>query len=344
MQRRALHMAITAKKRAWRPGKIEVQASEMARREADRQARRIPWQQLLRARHQYVEWNAFSLWVRGIVEAEGELPGWLAEIIVQRCPGLRGSRWLRSEAGSELGAQLDREIRRWVEENVLADSKYGSWMRAVTFYAVRDPVYARDRAYGQWCEMLWKQQHPSSYLSFEEWRRASECCADEVLDAFEMREDKRRILKDSRRIDSARLTAAVAEYMEWEAFTYWLRSLLEADTKFPETVRQELERRCPGFLESDQELRSELAPENYTRRWKALLEWDDNHFFPHARQEGWFDTLRFYARAHPRSVRTIDYWVFYWDEHWSTRPLDTYPSFQEWRQAADNYVVPSIEE
>ena len=57
-------MANTSKQRAWRPSKVEVRASEMARREADRQARRIPWERLLKARHQYVEWNAFSLWVR----------------------------------------------------------------------------------------------------------------------------------------------------------------------------------------------------------------------------------------------------------------------------------------
>jgi hypothetical protein len=93
--------------------------------------------------------------------------------------------------------------------------------------------------------------------------------------------------------------------------------------------------------ESDKELRSTLSSEDYTRRWKALLEWGEERFFVEARGEASFDTLVYHARAHPRSVRTVDYWVFYWDEHWSTQSLRTYPSFESWRQAADNYVVRS---
>ena len=139
--------------------------------------------------------------------------------------------------------------------------------------------------------------------------------------------------------DPERLTAAVAQYMEWEAFTYWLRSLLEADAPFPETVTREVQLRCPGFLESDKELRSTLSPEGYIRRWKALLEWGEERFFAAPRREGWFKTVVYHARAHPRSARTVDYWVFHWDMYWSTQPLGTYPSFELWRQAADNYVV-----
>jgi hypothetical protein len=74
-------------------------------------------------------------------------------------------------------------------------------------------------------------------------------------------------------------------------------------------------------------------------RWKALLEWGEERFFPEAQRGGWFNTVVYYARAHPRSARTVDYWVFHWDTYWSTQPLRTYPSFELWRQAADTYVV-----
>lgn len=157
-------------------------------------------------------------------------------------------------------------------------------------------------------------------------------------------EDKRRIIKTSRLVSSERLKAVVAEYMEWEAFTYWVRSLLEADIRFPETVTRELERRCPGFLESDRELRSTLTLENYTQRWKALLKWGEERFFADARRDGWYNAVVYRARAHPRSTRTVDYWVFYWDEQWSTLPLDRYPSIMEWRRSADDYVVGSMDD
>ena len=70
-------------------------------------------------------------------------------------------------------------------------------------------------------EWKWRRLRPS----FEEWRRASEQCDDEVLGAFPMTEDRRRIIKTIRAIGPERLTQATDEYMGWEAFPYWLRSL-----------------------------------------------------------------------------------------------------------------------
>jgi hypothetical protein len=319
----------------------EARVSEMARREADRQARRMPWKHLLQAKRQYVDWSAFSLWVRAITDTEGEVPCWLAQILEQRCPGLLESDPRRNVADPVQDPLICRRISEWIENNILGQAKDEGWLRAVTYYGARDPNFLRDCAYWQHCVRQWKQQRPSAYPSFEEWRRASEQCDDEILDAFEMREDGRRIIKAIRAIGPERLAEAVAQYIDWEAFTYWLRSLLEADTKFPETVAKEVQRRCPGFLERDEALRSTLSPDNYTRRWKALVEWGENRFFVEARKEGWLDALVSYARAHPRSARTVDYWVFYWDEQWSARPLGIYPSFEEWRQAADDYVMQS---
>ena len=325
------------KERRRRTIKAETCVSEMARREADRHARRIPWQRLLEARQQYVEWNAFSLWARAVAEAEGEVPTWLAKVLEDHCPGVLGAD--RTCRIAHQDPRLNRRILEWFESRVLAQAKHEGWLRAVTFYAVRDPAFVRDCAYSQHCEVQWKQQRPSAYPPFEEWRKCSERCIDAVLDAFEMAGDKRQIVKISRLVGPERFAAAVAQYMEWEAFTYWLRSLLESDAKFPDAVAKELQRRCPGFLECDEELRNTLSPEDYTRRWKALLEWGENRLFSEMQQEGWFDAVVYEARAHPQSVRTVDYWVFYWDDHWSSSPLEAFPSFQEWRCAADDFVV-----
>jgi hypothetical protein len=330
-------MVNSPKQRTPRTSEVEARVLEMARREADRQARRIPWQRLLEARQQYIEWNAFSLWARAIAEAEGCAPAWLKKVVEERCPGLLGSD--RSSEITHQDPLLYRRILEWFETNVLAQAKEEGWLRAVTFHAVRDPECVRDWAYWQHSEAQWKRQRPSAYPSFEEWRRSSEQCADQVLDALEMKEDKRQIIKAVRVAGPGRLEAAVAQFMEWEAFTYWLRSLLESDAKFPDAVAKELQRRCPGFLECDEELRNTLPPEGYTKRWKALLEWGENSFFSNIQKEGWFEAVAYKARAHPRSVRTVDYWVFYWDEHWSSGSLDGYPSFQEWRRAADDSVV-----
>ena len=96
----------TTKPRAWRPSKEEVRVSEMARREADRRARRVRWERLLEARKQYVEWSAFSLWVRVILESEGEIPPWLSKILEGRCPGFLDDEW-RCRAAQVLPALQD---------------------------------------------------------------------------------------------------------------------------------------------------------------------------------------------------------------------------------------------
>lgn len=318
--------------------------SEIARREADRQARRVPWKRLLEARRQYVEWNAFSLWVRAIAETEREVPLWLAKILEGRCPGLLGSTARSESALSERKALVCQRLAEWIEENILREAKDEGWLRAVTYYGVRDPDFARDCAYWQHCVKHWERQRPSVYPSFDEWRSASEQCCDEILDADEMRDDRRRIIKVSRSVGTKRFAQAAADYMEWEAFTYWIRSLLEADIDFPSGVSRELQRRCPGFLEHDKDLRRTLTLQDYTERWKALLKWGEDRFFAEARKQGWLDALVSHARAHPRSARTVDYWVFHWDAHWSDCPSGTYPSFQEWRQAADDYIVTSRKE
>ena len=335
-------MVNNPKERIRRPSKAEARFSEIARREADRQARRIQWQRLLEARQQYIEGNAFGLWARAIAEAEGQVPVWLGKVIEERCPGIFGPDRISETAHQH--PPLNRQILNWVESSLLAQAKREGWLRAVTYYAVRDPAFARDCVYSQHCRVQWKRRRPSAYPSFDEWRRASEQCPDEIFDAVEIPEHKRQIIKVPRNVGPGRFATAVAEYMEWEAFTYWLRSLLESDGKFPDAITKELQRRCPGFLECDEVMRSALSPENYTRRWKALLEWGENRFFNNIEKEGWFGAVVSEARAHPRSARTVDYWVFYWDEHWAGHTLDVYPSFQEWRRVADEYVAAAVGE
>src|SRR5207244_11565983 len=113
-------------------------------------------------------------------------PAWLAKVLEERCPGLFGVEHSRRQADPEGESLLWRRFLEWIEFNVLRDAKDEGWLRAVTFYAVRDPVYARDCAYWQHCERDWKRQRRPSYPSFEDWRSASEQCSDEVLDAFEL--------------------------------------------------------------------------------------------------------------------------------------------------------------
>ena len=79
-----------------------AQLQRAARERADDQARRIPWQRLYDARNQYIDWQEFNLWARSILEVEGRIPDWLAEILNDRCPGfLQTAEGTHTQGGQE---------------------------------------------------------------------------------------------------------------------------------------------------------------------------------------------------------------------------------------------------
>ena len=102
-------------------------------------------------------------------------------------------------------------------------------------------------------------------------------------------------------------------------------------------VVDELRIRCPGFLEYDKELhKTDLHGK--PRNWNRLLLWGEDHFFGEAKKEDWFEAVILYSRRHPRDVRMVEYWAD-WCDRWREGTQASYPPFEEWRQAADDYVV-----
>ena len=68
-------------------------------------------------------------------------------------------------------------------------------MDAVGYYAVRDLACLRDDAYWYYCERQWKRAKPAAYPSFRERREASEHSDDRVIDASEIRDKERELIK-----------------------------------------------------------------------------------------------------------------------------------------------------
>ena len=118
------------------------QLQRIARERADDEARRIPWQRLYDARNQYIDWQEFYLWVRSILEVEDRIPGWLVEILNARCP-----RFIETERALTPKAVKSRplhfRLEDWINDHIFAFAKEEGWFNAITYYAVRDPLYQR---------------------------------------------------------------------------------------------------------------------------------------------------------------------------------------------------------
>ena len=321
-----------------RPRRLELRVQEMARREANCLAQRVPWQRLLEARTEYIEWGMFGFWVRSIVETEDAIPDWLQNVLETRCPGFLKSERNYREAHPRKAYFFPSRLSEWIHRNIFADAHEQGWMPAITFYAVRDFRYHRGWSYWEHCEEKWKRNRPRAYPSFEEWRRAAESWDAEPPRSA----SSQKAYEAYMRVSPEQLAEAVTSFINWEAFAYWTRSALEDREELPNVVAEELRRRCPGFLEYDEQLRK-TDPPGERQRFMRLMAFGENQLFGEAKKEGWFDAITFYARRHPRDVRTAEYWG-----HWADRLWDptqgSYPSFEEWRQAADNYVVDPSED
>ena len=295
---------------------VERQVEAEARRQAEQQARKVPWPVLLELRKQYIDCEAFTLWVRVIAEAEHQAPEWLCRTVGTRCPGI----------AVEQGEKLWKLLDRWKHKRIFAKPNREGWMRAVGFYAARDLVYARNWAYWEHCESVWSARRPPSYPSFEEWKAASENCPDEVVDASGLRPERKEMVKAARQAGRERLERAVETYIDIEALTGWLRPILYGPARLPAGVIDELKGRYP-FLDLDRPWRPEELRDHLERSQ-----------FQEARAGGWFDAAVYTAELHPRRMKIIDYCSSYWNDHGCD--CQPYPSLEHWRRDAENYLPP----
>jgi len=162
------------KPKQWRPGRTERRVQELARRQAARQLLRASSARFSRAQRDYLDWEAFSLWVRAIVEAEGGVPSWIHRALQERCPSFFEFERRCRAAHPKQAAPLPLLLLEWIHDRVFADAKEEGWLDALIFFSVREPYSQRTWAYWEHCEDEWKRERPVRYPTFDEWRLAAE--------------------------------------------------------------------------------------------------------------------------------------------------------------------------
>lgn len=135
----------------------------------------------------------------------------------------------------------------------------------------------------------------------------------------------------ARRIPWQRLFEARNQYIDWQEFHLWVRSVLEGEDRIPDWLVEILKSRCPGFLENVGRLTPQAARERPLPL--RLEDWIDDHIFGFAREEGWFSAITFYAVREPRYRRAEVCWSESVERWKKAKPL-RYPSFEEWKNAA----------
>ena len=295
---------------------------EINRRRAREKARRIPANKLAEWIDRCVEWQAFVLWARVIVEAEGTIPSQVASSLQQRCPGFS------PDAGVEAEPEFWLRLHRWIDDNIFRQPKEQGWLVAVEHYASRDLRWEQTWLYWEHCDEQWQKSRPSAYPTFEEWRLSAQSWR------FPPANGKKSAWDNANRVNPEQLKKAVADYLAWEALAYWVRAVVRA-YGMPASLAKLLRDKCPGFLDQLSEEGTSL--EDATAVWRKLIAWFDDRIFGFAKAEGWFEAITLFARSSLQAERTVSYWATC-DRTWSRRKPRHYPAFDEWRRAAEVYT------
>jgi hypothetical protein len=59
---------------------------------------------------------------------------------------------------------------------------------------------------------------------------------------------------EARRIPWQRLLDTRNQYIDWQEFYLWVRSILEVENRIPDWLVEILDERCPGFVENGKKL------------------------------------------------------------------------------------------
>src|SRR6202795_3023116 len=150
---------------------------------------------------------------------------------------------------------------------------------------------------------------------------------------LDLGQQSKRLAKDECELVAPdRLAQAVTEFIEWRAFSYWLRLIVEIQGFVSDPMMATLRDRCAGFLEYAA-AHAKDHPREPESLWLRFLEWTDEKQFHVSIAEGWRHALGYYATRDPRMDQVRAYWK-QCRRAWKLQPPPTFPSFEAWREAA----------
>ena len=129
-----------------------------------------------------------------------------------------------------------------------------------------------------------------------------------------------------------RLAQTITEFIEWRAFSYWLRLVIETQGFVSDSMVAILQERCPGFLEYAAPY-AKQHPREPEFLWLRLLEWTDEKLLHGPTAEGWRHALGYYATRDPRMDQLRSHWK-QCRRMWKLQPPEPSPDFESWREAA----------
>lgn len=156
-----------------KPGKAEADVGRQSMQLAQDERELVAPDRLAQTITEFIEWRAFSYWLRLTVETQGSVSNPMIAILQVRCPGFLEYAAAFAQKHPAEPEFLWLRFLKWTDEKVFHVSITEGWRHALGYYATRDPRMDRIRAHWKQCRRAWKLQPPASFPSFETWREAA---------------------------------------------------------------------------------------------------------------------------------------------------------------------------
>lgn len=112
---------------------------------------------------------------------------------------------------------------------------------------------------------------------------------------------------EARRVPWPVLLEARNQYLDWQEFYHWARSIIDVERSVPESLARKLDEACPGFRAAEKKYLLK-HPKEATLTPVRLGQWIEENIFGFAKQGGWLLAVTYYAVRETRFQKVSACW------------------------------------
>jgi hypothetical protein len=292
-------------------------------------AKRVTWQRLAAAADEYTEWQVFGLWLRAVVEVSGGVPAAVTQEMDSRTPQLlgriRGDIEAAAQNGFGPGARIWQHVSQWVEINVFGSAARDGWLDAVQYFSAMSLCSMKAWSYWEHIDHQWRTAKPKQLPNYSQWKGA----VDSVIRLSNPNSEAQQVLDAIRGVSEEEWNGLLRGFSDLIVFCLWMELVLDVEGPTSALLSKELVARYRGFT-------LPRANENSKECVRALNEWALKNALGTAGQTELLGALSFQVRHHPQYPAMRTYSIHCHDV-WSDKDRGSLPSFDEWRDAGNEY-------
>jgi hypothetical protein len=286
---------------------------------------------LAEAAEEFTDWQVFTLWLRAVVEAAGNIPAMIAEEMESRTPQLLGrirpavEAAVKNKNRNGAGSRIWQDVSVWAESNVFVGAARAGWLDAVRYFSSMSLLSMKAWSHWEDIDRQWRVATPQHFPNYDRWQR-------EVAGVARLSNPgsiAQQVLDSVRSVSEAEWSKLLNGFSDLMAFSLWLELVLDIEGPASCLASKELADRYSGFKAS-RAIRSKAVV-------RDLNQWALDRALGIADQEQLLTALRFHVRHHP-AYPAIRSYALYCHRVWAVEYPDYLPAFEEWRKAADAYL------